>query len=74
MKPNCSCVLLHIKDGINAISDSFKPTRVNEFCIRINGLLIKRVTEFRYLGVLLDECIVWKSHVKNLFYMDGWQE
>ena len=40
--------------------------RVRQFHITINGCPIKLVTEFRYLGILLDECVTWKSHVESI--------
>ena len=45
--------------------------RVCEFNITINGCPIKRVTEFRYLGILFDECITWKSHVESILSKAG---
>ena len=45
--------------------------RVCEFNITINGCAIKRVTEFRYLGILFDKCITWKSHVESILSKAG---
>ena len=45
--------------------------RVCEFSITINGYPIKRVTEFRYLGILFDECVTWKSHVESILSKAG---
>lgn len=48
-----------------------KLSRVTDFSIMINGRIIKRVFEFKYLGVLFDECITWKSHVKYILSRAG---
>ena len=45
--------------------------RVCEFNITINGCPIKRVTKFRYLGILFDECITWKTHVQSILSKAG---
>ena len=37
-----------------------------EFTITFNGYPIKHVTEFRYLGILYDECVIWKSYVESI--------
>lgn len=44
---------------------------VCEFNVTINGCPIKRVTEFRYLGILFDECVMWKSHVESILSKAG---
>ena len=36
------------------------------FDVSINGRVIKRVLEYKYLGVVLDENISWNSHVKYI--------
>jgi hypothetical protein len=41
-------------------------SRVDEFAIFMIGRLIKRVYEFKYLGVVFDECITWKTHSKYI--------
>ena len=46
-------------------------SRVDEFAIFMNGRLIKRVYEFKYLGVVFDECITWKSHSKYILSRAG---
>ncbi len=32
-------------------------------CLILNGITIERVSEFRFLGVLIDEKFKWKSHI-----------
>ena len=49
-------------------------SRVDEFAIFMNGRLIKRVYEFKYLGVVFDECITWKSHSKYILSRAAWEE
>jgi hypothetical protein len=46
-------------------------SRIDEFAIFMNGRLIKRVYEFKYLGVVFDECITWKSHSKYILSRAG---
>ena len=43
----------------------------SQFNIAINGCPIKRVTEFRYLGIIFDECVTWKSHVESILSKAG---
>ena len=35
-------------------------------CIQINGHQIERVKEFDYLGLIVDECLHWDSHVNKI--------
>ena len=35
-----------------------------KFCVIVNGKALKRVTEYKYLGVILDESLSWKEHIK----------
>ncbi len=46
-------------------------SRVDEFAIFMDGCLIKRMYEFKYLGVVFDECITWKSHSKYILSRAG---
>ena len=39
-------------------------SKVDNFKININGFEIKRVTKFKYLGVIFDEHINWNEYVK----------
>ena len=41
-----------------------KLSNVDSFVITIDGHTINRVTEFKYLGVVLDERLSWNAHVK----------
>ena len=36
------------------------------FSVSINGFNLNRVGEYKYLGVIMDECLTWKAHVKYL--------
>ena len=40
--------------------------RGNQFSVTIRGCAIKRITEFKYLGVILDERLSWNEHVKAI--------
>ena len=40
--------------------------KVDQFSVRVNGSAIKRVTEFKYLGVIFDEHLSWNEHVKEI--------
>ena len=36
--------------------------------LRINDTPIEQVSEFNFLGIMLDECMTWKSHIqKNIW-------
>lgn len=37
---------------------------VNSFSVSVDGCYIKRVHEFKYLGVDMDEFFSWNAHVK----------
>ena len=39
---------------------------VTSFTVFIKGTLIKRVSEFKYLGVVLDEMLSWNAHVNYI--------
>ena len=34
--------------------------------LRINDSKIERVKEFNFLGIVLDECLTWKSHIQKI--------
>ena len=36
------------------------------FSVSVNGSDLKRISEYKYLGVVMDECLTWKAHVKYL--------
>ena len=40
--------------------------KVDQFSVSVNGSAIKRVTEFKSLGVVVDEHLSWNEHVKAL--------
>ena len=40
--------------------------KVDQFSVRVNGSAIKRVTDFKYLGVIFDEHLSWNEHVKEI--------
>ena len=44
---------------------------VTNFSIYVSGSLIERVSEFKYLGVLLDESLSWTAHVKYILGKAG---
>ena len=46
---------------------SWKLSKVDQFSISVNGSAIKRVTEFKYLGVIFDKHLSWKNVLKLLF-------
>ena len=48
-----------------------KLSAVNSFNITIKGHAITRVSEFKYLGVVLDECLSWSTHVKHVISRAG---
>ena len=37
--------------------------KVDQFSVSVNGSAIRRVTEFKYLGVIFDEHLTWNEHV-----------
>ena len=41
------------------------------FSVSVQGHIIKRVTEFRYLGIVLDEVLTFSAHVKYLISKAG---
>ncbi len=40
-------------------------TQIN---IQIDGVIIERVKEIKFLGTIIDEKLSWKSHIKNTKY------
>ena len=44
---------------------------VTNFSIHVSGSLIERVSEFKYLGVVLDESLSWTAHVKYILGKAG---
>ena len=46
----------------------FHRTRVyiNKLNIKINNIVIKQSTNFKFLGILLDENRIWKMQINNI--------
>ena len=44
---------------------------IDSFTISVNGTSIKRVSQFKYLGVVFDECLSWNDHVKFILAKAG---
>ena len=42
-----------------------------KFCVTVNGKALKRVTEYKYIGVILDESLTWKERIKYLIAKAG---
>ena len=47
--------------------------KVDQFSVSVNGSAIKRVTEFKFLGVVVDEHLSWNEHVKAIVSKAGRQ-
>ena len=45
--------------------------KVDQFSVSVNGSAIKRVTEFKYQGVVFDEHLSWNEHVKAIVSKAG---
>ena len=50
---------------------SSRLSNIDSFSVNINGVPIKRVTEFRYLGVVFDERLSWNEHIKSILCKAG---
>ena len=48
---------------------SQKLAKIDKFSLILNGTEIKRVSEFRYFGVVFDENLSWNEHIKGGFYL-----
>ena len=46
-------------------------SNMHSFTIRVNGTSIKRVSQFKYLGVVFDERLSWNDHVKFILAKAG---
>ena len=46
----------------------YKQTNINNMIpkLEINGIPIERVKQFNFLGIILDEHMTWKSHIKKV--------
>ena len=53
------------------LGTSQRLARVDNFSIIVNGSIIKRVSEFKYLGIIFDEHLNWNSHVKSIVSKAG---
>ena len=42
---------------------SIRLSRVQNFSVSIKGTILNRVTEYMYLGIVIDEVLSWKEHV-----------
>ena len=45
--------------------------KIDQFSVSVNGSAVKRVTEFKYLGVIFDEHHSWNEHVKEIVSKAG---
>ena len=52
-----------IKTEVVIFGTGPKLTRVAQFCVKIGQHQLKRVMEYNYLGVVLDDGLTWKTHV-----------
>ena len=41
------------------------------FSVSVNGVNLNRVAEYKYLGIVMDEGLTWKAHVKYLLSKAG---
>ena len=51
---------------ICARSQLFDISNSDHYKIKINGTVIKQVTEIKFLGVILDEQLSWEPHIESL--------
>ena len=42
-------------------------SKVNDFTVMTGNYVLRRVVEFKYLGVVLDECLNWKAQTSAVF-------
>ena len=54
------------KTEVMLFGTSQRLAKVDQFSVSVNGSAIKRVTEFKYLGVTFDEHLSWNQHVKEI--------
>ena len=54
------------KTEVMLFGTSQRLAKVDQFSVSVNGSAIKRFTEFKYLGVIFDERLSWKEHVKEI--------
>ena len=53
------------KTEVMLFGTSQRLAKFDQFSVSVNGSTIKRVTEFKYLGVIFDEHLSWNEHVKE---------
>ena len=49
------------KTEVMLFGTSQRLAKVDQFSVSVNGSAIKRVTEFKYLGVIFDEHLSWNE-------------
>ena len=42
-------------------------SKVNDFTITVGNSVLRRVVKFKYLGVIMDECLNWKAQTSAVF-------
>jgi len=43
----------------------------DKFVVSVDGHVLKRVSEYKYLGVVLNECLSWNAHIKYILSKAG---
>ena len=46
---------------------AYRLSKVNDFTVMTGNYVLRRVVEFKYLGVVLDECLNWKAQTSAVF-------
>ena len=59
------------KTEVMLFGTSQRLAKVDQFSVSVNESAIKRVTEFKYLGVIFDEHLSWNEHVKESVFKAG---
>ena len=62
-KGKTECVLFGTSARLVSTNDNFE--------VSVDGHVLKRVSEYKYLGVVLDECLSWNAHIKYLLSKAG---
>ena len=66
---NSKLVLSQSKTKSMLFGTKSKLESVENFTIQLQGRNIEKVTNFNYLGVMLDEHLIWKEHVDVILIM-----